>query len=469
MKKYLLSTFVLFLLAGYAASVTQAATTTQTIATTSQTVATTTQAVAATAQTATSEDPAVYTVSEIMAVYESLNLSSGETSTNIYYVRGYVTRWKSGYPDYQNADFFIDDSEDGSTSRLECFRLTASAAADKRKLEVGEYVEVKGYLQNYNGRAEIVNGTFSVEDAPGGGDQPSGETTCHPELEGLKGNEIRNALYNQISDHTVLDYDKVRGDKALVDLRADGSIWDIYSACTFDRWDYCTSSNYDTETECECYNREHILPKSFWGSSTTEPMYTDLHHIYSTDNATNQKRSAWPYAEVTGTIDYSNELGTKVGYNYGYSSTVFEPADEYKGDIARIYFYMVTCYKNKKFSQGGKGYLMFTWSGTECDFTDKAIKCLLKWHRNDPVSQKEIDRNNKVAQKQGNRNPFVDDPGLVEYIWGNNKNVVYSCTQNAVEDTQAPTPASATKIIRDGHLYILINNGVYTVTGERIK
>ena len=457
MKKYLLFTIVFCLLAVYPAQV----------------------ATAASAQIVTSEDPAIYTVIEIMDVYTSLNLSSGSKSTNIYTVRGYVTKWKSGYPNYQNADFFIDDSEEGSTSRFECFRLKASDNADKRALSVGEYVEATGYLQNYNGKPEMVDGTFHTMDAPGG-DEPGGgddpgddyptiEPKCHSELEGLKGLAIRDALNEQIAEHTVLYYEDVRGDKAKVDLRADGTMWDIYSTCTFNKSDYCTSSNYDTETECDCYNREHILPVSFWGGSKAEPMYTDLHHIYSTDNATNQKRSAWPYAEVTGQVEWSNALGTKLGYNYGYSTTVFEPADRYKGDVARIYFYMVTCYKNKQFNKGGKGYLMFTWDGTECGFSDKAIKCLLKWHRNDPVSQKEIDRNNKVAQKQGNRNPFVDDPELAEYIWGNKKDEAYACPSDGIEDIVLPSHANVTKIIVDGHLYILREGDIFTVTGERVK
>lgn len=456
MKKYLLSVIVFCLFAGYPIEV----------------------AMGASAQVATSEDPAVYTVSEIMAVYESLNLASGSKSTNIYTVRGYVTKWKSGYPSYQNADFFIDDTEDGSQSRFECFRLKASVDADKRTLSIGEYVEATGYLQNYNGKAEMVDGTFQTMDAPGdnpgggddpGDDYPTIEPQCHPELEGLKGLQIRDKLNEQIAEHTVLYYDDVRGDKAKVDMHADGTMWDIYSACTFNKSDYCTSSNYDTETECDCYNREHILPVSFWGGSKAEPMYTDLHHIFSTDNATNQKRSAWPYAEVTGSVEWRNELGTKLGYNYGYSCTVFEPADDYKGDVARIYFYMVTCYKNKQFSKGGKGYLMFTWDDTECGFTDKAIKCLLKWHRKDPVSQKEIDRNNKVAQKQGNRNPFVDDPELAEYIWGEKKNEAYACPANGIEDVVVPASTVAVKVISDGHLYILREGEIYTITGERVK
>ena len=103
-----------------------------------------------------------YTVAEIIEVYNNLGLSSGASSSDTYTIRGYVTKWKNGYPTYQNGDFFIDDSENGSTSLLECFRLTASNSADKRELSKGEYVEVTGKLKNYNGRAEVCDGSFKV-------------------------------------------------------------------------------------------------------------------------------------------------------------------------------------------------------------------------------------------------------------------------------------------------------------------
>lgn len=107
-----------------------------------------------------------YTVSEIMSIYNGLNLADGATTTETYTVRGYVTRWKSGYPNYQNADFFIDDNENGngSTSLFECFRLTASVDADKRELSKGDYVEATGKLKRYGNQAELVSGTFRVLD-----------------------------------------------------------------------------------------------------------------------------------------------------------------------------------------------------------------------------------------------------------------------------------------------------------------
>lgn len=104
-----------------------------------------------------------YTVSQIMSIYNSLNLAVGETSSDTYTVRAYVTQWKSGYPDYQNADFWIDDSANGSTTMLMCFRLTGVYESDRRTLVVGDYIEAQNcHLMNYNGKAELKDGTFTV-------------------------------------------------------------------------------------------------------------------------------------------------------------------------------------------------------------------------------------------------------------------------------------------------------------------
>lgn len=118
----------------------------------------------------TGSSQSYYTVSQIMSVYNSLGLASGATSTDTYTVRAYVTQWKSGYPDYQNADFWIDDSANGSTTMLMCFRLTGVNESDKRTLVVGDYVEVQNcHLMNYNGKAELKDGTFTVIKAASSG------------------------------------------------------------------------------------------------------------------------------------------------------------------------------------------------------------------------------------------------------------------------------------------------------------
>lgn len=108
-----------------------------------------------------------FTVSELMTEYNNLNLSSGQTASERYTVRGYVTKWKDGYPDYQNGTFYIDDSATGSTTLLQCFRLKGVENYDKVTLVVGDYVEVQNaQLMNYYGSAELKNGSFTIISKP---------------------------------------------------------------------------------------------------------------------------------------------------------------------------------------------------------------------------------------------------------------------------------------------------------------
>jgi endonuclease I len=259
-------------------------------------------------------------------------------------------------------------------------------------------------------------------------------------LEGLSSKELRESLHEEIKDHTVLKYEQLRGDQAKVDVRADGMLWDMYSACDFALNMY-EPYNYTITTECDKYNREHLLPKSWWKYSkeneANDPMYTDLHHVVSTDGFANEKRSAWVYDEVKS-VTWTNSLGSKLGTGKTWNETSFEPVDEYKGDIARVYFYMLTCYMDKDFTLGGKGYRYFTYNNGVCDFKSQALALMLKWHRQDPVSEKEVVRNAKVADLQGNVNPFVVEPNLVEYIWGTMKGKAYDC------DAEVETPDPGT-------------------------
>lgn len=109
--------------------------------------------------------------------------------------------------------------------------------------------------------------------------------------------------------------------------------------------------NYNTEGDC--YNREHIVPQSFFGSSS--PMVSDIHHIPPTDGKVNGMRSNNPFGVVTSPT-FTSQNGSKLGKNTtaGYSGVVFEPIDAFKGDIARMVFYFVTRYESKlsSFSTG---------------------------------------------------------------------------------------------------------------------
>ncbi|WP_283640493.1 endonuclease [Mesonia mobilis] len=214
----------------------------------------------------------------------------------------------------------------------------------------------------------------------------------------------------------------------------DGTVLDIYSEKpnATDAYNYTLGSDQcgNYQNESDCYNREHSFPKSWFNDAS--PMVTDMHHIFPTDGKVNSERSNFAYGEV-GNASWTSTNGTKKGnnnYNFpnAYNGTVFEPIDEFKGDLARVYFYMATRYENQisgwETSNAGSD---ATLNGTSNQvFEDWMLAMLIDWHNADPVSQKEIDRNNAAYTFQGNRNPYVDNPQYVAQVWG-------------TPDTQAPT------------------------------
>lgn len=237
---------------------------------------------------------------------------------------------------------------------------------------------------------------------------------------GLSGAALKTALYNKISPHTNRTYDDLWTDFQSTDIKSNGKVWDMYSNC-----DFTFFVNQDNGTggtsECQKYNREHSFPKSWFGGEVS-PMYTDLFHLIPTDKFVNNARGSYAYGQVSNPSQtFSN--GGKIGNNsYGgtYTGVVYEPADEYKGDLARNYFYMVTCYQNQVASwenNDANGNAMLNGTSYPC-FETWAINLLLSWHNADPVSQKEIDRNNDVYAIQNNRNPYIDHPEYISYIWG---------------------------------------------------
>jgi len=255
--------------------------------------------------------------------------------------------------------------------------------------------------------------------------------------EGKQNIELKAALSVIITNgYHERTYKELWTDFYTTDARSDGKVWDMYSNCSFT---FGTDQDNGTggTKECDWYNREHSVPESWFAGG--KPMYTDLFHLYPVDKYVNNQRSNYPFGETNGGTTYSN--GSKRGNGTaesGYSGTVFEPIDEYKGDFARTYFYMTTRYPNTNLSQTGEGQVVFTYSNSKSDLTDYALNLFLKWHRNDPVSEKETNRNNAVYGIQKNRNPFIDYPELVEYIWGDHQNETWYITQG-VSEKRLPT------------------------------
>jgi endonuclease I len=261
------------------------------------------------------------------------------------------------------------------------------------------------------------------------------------------GDELRTALFDIIKDHNVESYSDLWDDFEYTDKKSNGKVWDMYSDVPGGTPPYQYTFGSDQcgtyDDEGVCYNREHSFPKSWFNDDY--PMYTDLFHLYPTDGYVNGRRSNYPYGEV-GSASWTSLNGSKLGdCSYpGYSGTVFEPIDEYKGDFARSYFYMLTCYKDQ----------ISSWSSpmlSGSDFAYWAKNLLLDWAEQDPVSQKEIDRNEEVYNIQNNRNPFIDHPEYACLIWGSNCSSGVNNIDN-VDFYVFPNPAKNTISI-DYHSY----------------
>lgn len=274
---------------------------------------------------------------------------------------------------------------------------------------------------------------FVLSIANGFAQGPNDSGEYYKPADGKKGAALKTALCGVIYDRNE-GGDLNTAYKALwthfktTDAKPNGKVWDMYS----NKREMEFGTDQDTGSgnqEGQYYNREHSMPNSWFGGKVM-PMYTDLHHMYPTDKVVNNKRGNNPFGETANPSWKSANDFSKLGKcTYpGYDGVVFEPNDEYKGDFARTYFYMVTCYEEQ----------LPTWYTNNAEsrptldgnkypgLSDWQLEMLMKWSKNDPVSEKEINRNNAVWGIQENRNPFIDYPGLEEYIWGDKMDEAFS-------------------------------------------
>ena len=251
---------------------------------------------------------------------------------------------------------------------------------------------------------------------------------------GLTGAALKTKLSSIISSgHQTKSYDALDDEYPNSDkdsyYEKDGTVLDIYSENPTETDPYVYQfgvkkcGNY--KIEGDCYNKEHIFPQGYFNKAS--PMVSDIHHIVPTDGKVNGMRSNFPFGNVGSSVSYTSKNGSKLGTSnsVNYSGKVFEPINEFKGDVARMILYFATRYESKLSTFSDNDILTNTaFPGVEA----WELAVLKEWHTNDPVSQREIDRNNAAYIYQGNRNPFIDHPEYVALIWG-----------TTTPDTEAPT------------------------------
>ena len=251
---------------------------------------------------------------------------------------------------------------------------------------------------------------------------------------GLTGAALKTKLSQIItSGHQTKSYDALDDEYPNSDkdsyYEKDGTVLDIYSENPTETDPYVYQfgvkkcGNY--KIEGDCYNKEHIFPQGYFNKAS--PMVSDIHHIVPTDGKVNGMRSNFPFGNVGSSVSYTSKNGSKLGTSnsVNYSGKVFEPINEFKGDVARMIFYFATRYEAKLKDFDANDILTNTsFPGIQ----SWELEVLKQWHTNDPVSQREIDRNNAAYTYQGNRNPFIDQPEYVALIWG-----------TTTPDTEAPS------------------------------
>ena len=251
---------------------------------------------------------------------------------------------------------------------------------------------------------------------------------------GLTCDNLKTALFNIIKPTVANPTPTYTGiwsaayitDDHLNDLGNKTIVWDQYSDKPSgpEPYEYTFGTPYQDKgssgtSEGQRYNREHTFPQAWFGGSV-EPMFSDMFIVFPSDKKVNSLRANFPYGKVTSPTTTTLN-GTKIGPNTSsasYTSTVIEPIDAYKGDLARTILYVATAYEGNIAAWQANSNANDVLNGTSYPAFDNWYLLLLYgWHIQDPVSTKEIDRNNDVYMIQGNRNPFIDHPEYVTQVW----------------------------------------------------
>ena len=266
------------------------------------------------------------------------------------------------------------------------------------------------------------------------------KATYYNAANGKKKAELKTALYGIIGNPSVKSYSSLWTYYYQTDRTSDNKVIDRYS-------NEIRYFGNDVTASVSGMNKEHGFPKSWWGGQDGNAVaYSDLHHLYPSDASANSAKSNYGMGIVTSPLKNKSQIwdngSIKVGMGTGRTGekiNLWEPADEWKGDFARAYFYIVTCYEELEMVLDQGANSMQT--GTYPKLLPWAYELYLKWSREDPVSDIERQRNETVYGIQNNRNPFIDYEGLEQYIWGTHMNVAFNPAQYENPfDGITPTP-----------------------------
>ncbi|MFN2261872.1 MAG: endonuclease [Psychroflexus sp.] len=279
-------------------------------------------------------------------------------------------------------------------------------------------------------------------------------------LDGLSGEALRQAIQDVIAEEGVV---KIHTYTDIIDIlnEADESpensneIWLVYREESRAKYLYQTGS-----TGTGFWNREHVYPRSRGGFFSIEDdgMATGIDNWWNTN--ADSTRHANSDAHGLRAAD-ANENSSRGNKHFGDYVGPDGNEGSFKGDVARAAFYLAVRFNDLSVVDG--------FPEVEGQLGDLAT--LLTWHDDDAADDYEMRRNNIVYEWQNNRNPFIDYPELVSYIWGENAGEVWnqpmSIQDEEFEDISV-YPNPATNNFRIKGLKSSAEVEIYSVTGKKV-
>ena len=310
--------------------------------------------------------------------------------------------------------------------------------------------------------------------------QPNIPQDYYAEAINLAGDDLKEALHQIIANHIPYPYTSSSTDTWDIlqdsdqDPENNNNILLIYTNRSQDKGYRDGSGNYSqyengNGTHSNSWNREHIWPKSHGFPNQDDIAYRDVHNLKPCDRSVNASRGVKDFDN--GGNSHEEALSCLTDFDS------WEPADFVKGDVARILFYMVVRY------DPGYNYYNETFDLELVDYTTPdnfdpilgKLSTLLEWHVIDPVDDFEVNRNEVIYSYQQNRNPFIDHPELVDYIWGENNNQNWSGNLNTYNpelklNNIYPNPTNGTIYLPENFVNnnyeVLDINGKILTTGK---
>ena len=217
---------------------------------------------------------------------------------------------------------------------------------------------------------------------------------------------VREMLKRLYGDHNVLSYEASRiSIYNKVDC-TNNQLTMLYSNAT-----HSWTCGQNKKPSATIINPEHVVPQSFFDHQK-EPYQSDQHHLFASSAVVNNARGHLPFVELDMNKCYKwchglervKEFPTGADLDryscVGEDKASFMPAKQDRGRVARAIFYFYTVYPE-----------ITTMSNLS------SIDLLKKWNRDFPPDAQELERQERINQTQGNRNPYIDNPSYVDEAW----------------------------------------------------